>query len=327
MHYRVRPSVKDLSKQEISIVDTRNEEQPADPKIQKLWEDEQAAQHSGQEPLYYMKRSKSTFLTDFVVEFVELGCQYVFVISNGVGQWFYDDLDDPSRSVIRGYPIPGPQEVALPIWIKSVAHPFFCEVLVQVTVQMHKSLMTLLLAGGQLSDWVFCHQPKSHYHQIVKVYWNLELYSEDLKKAWEDCDRPEIGYTTHIICGNARLVDIFNVLCGENAKAKDELFLTDVPTYYDLVRYNYMRAKGSDRPMLKMVIGKSYSYRQANIEQLWLCDLGWKFHIVDGSVWVIPSRRSWLEQTTKKYSPVRPDSGEKHNQKEFMFEGDTKIFD
>lgn len=298
MHYRIRPSLTNISIQELVVVGSKNEEQAADPKIRRLWEDQQT-QTSDPEPLYFMRRPKSAFLTDFVVEFVEFGCQYVFIASNGLGQWYYDPITVSEEEL----------GLSLPAAVKTISHPFYSEDLVRVTAGLHKSLMILLLAGGKFGDWTFCHQPKSHYHQVLKVFWNLELYTEDLGKVWGTQDHPEIGYTTHVVCGSARLVDIFDALCGEKVKDKDELFLTDVPTYYDLVRYNYMRAAGTDRPMLKMVIGKSYSYYQGRIEQLWLCDLGWKVHVVDSAAWVVPSRRTWLEQSTKPYNPTNKDIG------------------
>lgn len=290
MHYRVRHSVKDPSKQEIIVVGANNKEEVVDRKIQKLWEEEQTNKHSDTGLLFHMKLPKAAFLTDFVIEFVDSGCQYVFIISNGIGQWFYES-------------IPGAQGDALPAGINSVTHPFFSEMLIQSTVGMHETLTNLLLAGGHFSKWVLCHQPRSHYHQVIKIYWNLELYSEDLKKSLEGRYHPNIGHTAHVFCSNARLVDLFDALCGTNEHAKDELCLTDIPSYYDLVRYNYMRAEGSDRPMIKMVIGKSYSYRQARIEQSLVRELGWRTHD-DGALWVIPSRWSWLEKVTKTDIPI-----------------------
>lgn len=293
MHYRVRCSAKDPSKQKIVVVGANNKEEDADPKIQKLWQKEQAEQHSDKGPLFFMKRPKGAFLTDFVIEFLDSGCQYVFILSNGIGQWFYEPT--PSGR--------GPQETVLPTGSCSVSHPFFAEVLVRGTVGMQENLTTLMLAGGQFSEWALCHQPRSHYHQVIKIYWNLELYSEDLKRAWQDHDHPKIGHTTHLFCSNTRLVDLFDALCGANDHAKDELCLTDVPTYYDLIRYNYMRAKGNGRPMIKMVIGRSYSYRQARIEQALVRELGWRTHN-DGALWVIPARWSWLENATRVEVPV-----------------------
>lgn len=293
MHYRIRHSVKDPSKQEIFVVGANNKEEVADRKIQKLWENGQIDKHSDAGLLFHMKLPKTAFLTDFVIEFIDSGCQYIFIASNGIGQWFYDSIPGGNRA----------REDALPAGINTVTHPFFSEVLVQSTVGMHETLMNLLLAGGRFSEWVLCHQPRSHYHQVIKIYWNLELYSEELNKSWEEHYHAKIGHTAHVFCSNARLVDLFDALCRTNEHAKDELCLTDIPSYYDLVRYNYMRAKGSDRPMIKMVIGKSYSYRQARVEQSLVRELGWRTHN-DGALWVIPSRWSWLEKVTKSDTPM-----------------------
>lgn len=297
MHYRVRRSVKDPSKQDIFVVGANNKEEEADDRIQRLWKEEQANKHSDKGLLFHMKLPKTAFLTDFVIEFIDSGCQYVFIASNGIGQWFYE-------SIPNGH---GSQENALLADINSVVHPFFSEVLVQSTVGMHETLTNLLLAGSHLSRWVLCHQPRSHYHQVIKIHWNLELYSEDLKKSCEGHRYPNIGHTAHVFCSNARLVDLFDALCGINEHTKDELCLTDIPSYYDLVRYNYMRAEGGDRPTIRMVIGKSYSYRQARIEQSLVKELGWRTHN-DGALWVIPSRWSWLEKATKTDTPEAQDT-------------------
>lgn len=307
MHYRVRHSVEDPSKQEIFIVGANNTEEEVDHKIKKLWGEEQANKHSDTGLLFHMKLPKTAFLTDFIIEFVDSDCQYVFIVSNGIGQWYYESIPRGNES----------QEDPLPAGINSVMHPFFSEVLVQSTVGMYETLTNLLLAGDHFSKWVLCHQPKSHYHQVIKIYWNLELYSEDLKKSCESHYHTNIGHTAHVFCSNARLMDLFDALCGSNELAKDELCLTDVPSYYDLVRYNYMRAKDSDRPMIRMVIGKSYSYRQARIEQCLVRELGWRTHN-DGALWVIPSRWSWLEKVTKGNIPITRTT---------KVEGDMKIED
>lgn len=71
------------------------------PRVQRLWDGEQlqtvkTMQKGGLvfswNALLYMRRPREAVLTNLIVKFVDLNCKYVFVISNGVGQWLYEPL-------------------------------------------------------------------------------------------------------------------------------------------------------------------------------------------------------------------------------------------
>lgn len=91
MYFRVRRSKKLSSRHDIFVVGI-NGEREADPRIQRLWDDEQLQAERtiqrehlrfNRNTLFYMKIAEAEVLTNFIVEFVDLNCKYMFVISDG----------------------------------------------------------------------------------------------------------------------------------------------------------------------------------------------------------------------------------------------------
>lgn len=274
MHFRVRRSKKHHPKHDIFVVGINKEEEEADPKIQRLWDDEQLqaekamqreSQSFNQNTLFYMKSSKSTtVLTNFIAEFVDLNCKYMFVVSDGVGQWLYES----------GFVSDALQEGELGAGVISIQHKDFFEALVPVTAQMHNNLVCLLQGVGGVSDWALCHQPKSHNHQLINISLGLDYHRNG--RNLEDQYLPNMGYTTYLVCWNARLVDFFDAFCGGKTHKKDEILLTHI-----LPDRTYGKAGG-------FRVGNTYSYHKARIEQVLMADVGWRVH-GDGRIWVMPS--------------------------------------
>lgn len=277
MHFRVRRSEKCPLKYDIFVVGVNKKEQEADPKIQRLWDFEQLRIEKemqrkplslNRDTLFYMKSPKTVFLSDFIVEFLDLNCKYLFFVSGGVGQWLYE-------------PVPGEeglQENGLEAGAVSTRHEFFCEALVPVTAQMHNNLMCLLLNGSTIiSNWVLCHQPYSHNHQLVNIYLDSDDCGREIHQESKTYHCSKIGYTTHVVCWNARLVDFFDALCGDTTYKKDELSLTHILPG---------RTYGKVDEMVR--VGNPYPYHKARVEQTLMEDLGWRVH-GDDRIWVMPS--------------------------------------
>lgn len=274
MHFRVRRSKKHHPKHDIFVVGINKEEEEADSKIQRLWDDEQlqaekAIQRESpsfnRNTLFYMKSSKSTtVLTNFIAEFVDLNCKYMFLVSDGVGQWLYES----------GFVRDALQENELGAGVISIQHKAFFGTLVPVTAQMHNNLVCLLQDGGGVSDWALCHQPKSHNHQLVNISLGPDYHGNDRKS--EDQHFPNMGYTTYLVCWNARLVDFFDAFCGGKTHKKDEILLTHILPNRTHGKVGLVR------------VGSTYSYRKARIEQALMADVGWIAHR-DGRIWIMPS--------------------------------------
>lgn len=270
MHFRVRRSEKYFPKHDIFLVGIDKEEEVG-PNIQRLWDDKQlqaekVMQREGpgfnKNTLFYMKSSGETVLTSFVVEFIDLNCKYMFVISDGVGQWFYkhefvrDVLQENEPSVT------------------SIRHNAFREVLVPVTAEMHNNLMCLLRDG--MADWVLCHQPKNHIHHLVNISLGSDYHGDQIGEELGNQRLPGMGYTTYLVCWNARLVDLFDAFCGGKAHKKDEILLTHILPGRTYGKVQLARA------------GNTYSYHKARIEQVLMADVGWRVHR-DGRMWVMLS--------------------------------------
>lgn len=276
MHFRVRHSERHPSKYDIFMVGINERGMEANFKIQRLWDDGQLQAENkiqrrpsnfDQNTLFYMKGSKTTFLTDFIVEFADLNCKYIFVIADGIGQWLYEPICGRE----------GFQENGRGIGIISIRHKLFREVLIPVTVQMHNNLTSLFLdCGGIISDWMLCHQPRNHHHQLVNISLDSDYCGKEDHKG-SNGYRSIVGYTTYVVCWNARLVDFFDAVCGDRTYKKDELHLTHI-----LPNYTYGKI------LETISIGSSYSYREARIEHVSMEDLGWRAH-EDGRVWMMLS--------------------------------------
>lgn len=270
MHFRVRRSGKYLPKHDIFVVGIDKEEE-ADPNIQRLWDDEQLQaekvmqrESSGfnKNTLFYMKSSGETVLTSLIVEFINLNCRYMFVISDGVGQWLYEHVDVLQENELD---------------VISIRHKAFREVLVPVTAEMHKNLMCLLRdGGGVVLDWVLCHQPKSHSHHLVNISLGPDCHGDHIGEETKDQRLPSMGYTTYLVCWNARLVDFFDAFCGGKTHKKDEILLTHILPGRTYGKVELART------------GNTYSYRKARIEQVSMADVGWRVH-GDGRMWVVSS--------------------------------------
>lgn len=282
MHFRIRRSVDYPVKHGIFIIGPNNEEKEANPGVGGYWDDaqlqvERQIQRNplsfDQSTLFYMRWPKTEFLTDFVVEFIDLGCQYVFTASNGIGQWFYNPILDGGDV----------QENGLPAGVVPVRHKFFTELLVPVTAQMHNNLMGLLLAGSNLSEWEMCYQPKSHSHQFVNICLDFDHCVKEGHEQWSCRGFPGTGYTTYVVCGNARLIDFFDALCGSKSY-KDEPCLTHI-----LPGRTYRRTgDGSTSMSETQRMGTTYFYRKSRVEQVIVEDLCWRVHS-DDTVWLMPS--------------------------------------
>lgn len=273
MHFRVRRSEKYLPKHDIFVIGIDKEEE-ADPNIQRLWDDEQLQAEKvmqrdssgfSKNTLFYMKNSGKTVLTSFIVEFIDLNCKYMFVISDGVGQWLYEH--GPARDV--------PQENEQ--GVISIQHKAFREALVPVTAEMHNNLMCLLRDGGGVSsNWVLCHWPTSHSHHFVNISLGPDYRGDQIGEELRDQHFPSMGYTTYLVCWNARLVDFFDAFCGGKTHQKDEILLTHILPGRTYGGVRLARA------------GNTYSYRKARIEQVLMADVNWRVH-GDGRMWVMPS--------------------------------------
>lgn len=166
------------------------------------------------------------------------------------------------------------QEGELGAGVISIQHKDFFEALAPVTAQMHNNLVCLLQGVGGVSDWTLCHQPKSHNHQLINISLGPDYHGNS--RNLEDQHLPNMGYTTYLVCWNARLVDFFDAFCGGRAHKKDKILLTHI-----LPDRTYGKA-GAFR------VGNTYSYHKAMIEQVLMADVDWRVH-ADGKIWMMPS--------------------------------------
>lgn len=247
---RVRPSLQDPSKREISELRPDGTEVPCK-RAQALWDEEQRTQEDMgiekfavhtylMQPLAGFRGTGETTILE--VEFVDSGRLYQFQRRDGIAQWCFR----PTLGGINlGHTITGHDRNL--DGFKPYKHSFFFDELVPVTTRTFRSLAALLQLCRPES--VCTAYSSQHEHYVANIY--LKNPKGDLNTV---C-------TTHIICGDAELEDIFHVLCccaiGENLHIA-ELDLNG-----------------------KYVRGREWSYRFAESEQVLVGDCGWsEGHIV-----------------------------------------------
>lgn len=202
---RVRPCAQDPSKQRISQVRSDDSEITCNI-AQGLWD----AEKKLQKDIGIEKFSVHTFLmppqvddnkgrtlrkrTILAVEFVDSGRQYLFQLNDGISQWcfaptlggvnFGQDSSGSDRN-LDGF--------------KSHKHSFFLDDLVPVTTRTFRCLVALLQLCRPES---ICYTHFIwHDHYVINIY--LEQPGENL----------DTVCTTHIICGDMELENLFHSLC------------------------------------------------------------------------------------------------------------------
>lgn len=255
MHIRLRRSRKDPSKQDVFLVKENRE--LSDLTLQKCWDDEQKAQQEALDSNYnpltsvHMQRHPRTKIsTDFIIEFADSGYKYIINITGGVSQWFFEKIPIDHRLGQKSDPA---------AVVKVYHHKFFSEELISLDRNTVDNLAALLAARG--TGWI-CYDEANHEHYMVKIYLELDMNLQ----GGEGSDAKHV---MHVVCGNAKLVDLFRGICGN--KLKDQFSLTQI----------YMGPENS------LVLGTSYTYLTAMARQILVKDLGWSVGN-DRTVWVLP---------------------------------------
>lgn len=254
MHIRLRSSKQEPLKQDVFLVQ-ENGKEDADPALQKCWDDEQKAQQEEFDPddnpptPLYVRRSPHPRIktpADIVIEFRHLGCRYTLSIANGLTQWSFEKIRNVPKKARHAN-------------VKSYHHKFFSEDLICLDRNTVDNLAALFAGCG--TSWI-CSDEASHEHYVVKVYLELSMTLQSVES-------PDPKHVIHVVCGDAKLVDVFRGICGD--KLKDQFSFTQL----------YFGPEGS------MVLGASYTYLTAMTGQILVKDLGWNVGD-DRTVWVLP---------------------------------------
>lgn len=205
---RVYPSKRDPSKRILTEICPNGTEAPCR-SAQALWNEERKIQkdmgiekfavhvYLMQPVVDHRQDTAPRGRTLLEVEFVDSGRQYMFQTREGISQWCFRPT---LGGVDYGRTVTGHDRNL--DGFRPHKHSFFFDELVPVTTRTFRSLVALLGLCRPESPWSFCGTcPDPHEHHIVNIY--LKNPKGDLNTV---C-------TTHIVCGNAELEDLFHVLC------------------------------------------------------------------------------------------------------------------
>lgn len=204
---RVRPSLQDPSKRVITQLHSSGTEIPC-VSAQALWDEEQKIQKDMgiekfavhvylMQPLVNNRQDSPRGITVLEVEFVDTGHRYLFQTRDGISQWCFRPT---LGGVDFGRTITGHDRNL--DGFRPYRHSFFFDELVPVTTRTFRNLVALLKLFRPESPMSICGTcPDRHEHYVVNIYL------ENPK------GNPNAARTTHIICGNAELEDLFHVLC------------------------------------------------------------------------------------------------------------------
>lgn len=144
---------------------------------------------------------------DLFIEFPELGHQYVYQIISGIGQWYFE------FTPVRGLP---------PAWpAVTVEHGFFSQskYLVLVNDRVLQGLLSMLecIANPIANHYWHSVMDADHAHFNVSIILDIDMTN----------DRGlSMQYVRIMACKDAKLVDLFNVLCGP--QGSDDFYLNKI---------------------------------------------------------------------------------------------------
>ncbi|KAH0613003.1 uncharacterized protein H6S33_009383 [Morchella sextelata] len=268
MHLRIRPSPTNPATKRVFAVRAGGEEVP-DPASQRRWDNEQLSQqkasdldNNSQHPCFIQKIPKSVIFphspSNFVVEFMDLSCMFVFMIHGGGAQWYFKNTSTET------YTDKGRSYSALPLGFEFHWSPFFSNNLVSITQSTFKNLAALW--EGRLNTGL-CNDAPHHRHYILKLLVGLT-------KDGEIPHFRELKYTLHVVCENTKVTTLFDGLCKH--KLNDSFSMT-------WLLYCQSEVAG-------WFIGASYTHFMAKLLQPRIENLGWGDDNDEDTtqVWVLP---------------------------------------
>lgn len=143
---------------------------------------------------------------DLFIEFPELGHQYVYQILSGIGQWYFEFI--PTHST--------------PTWpAVTVEHGFFShsKYLVLVNDRIIQGLAGMLesIANPIADHYWHSAVDADHGHFNVSIILDIDMKN----------DRSlSMQYVRIMACRDAKLVDLFNILCGP--QGRDDFYLNKI---------------------------------------------------------------------------------------------------
>ncbi|KAI5845276.1 hypothetical protein DFP73DRAFT_604724 [Morchella snyderi] len=268
MHLRIRPSPIDPTTKRVFAVRAGGEEVP-DPASQERWDSEQLSQqeasdpdNNSQHPCFIQKIPRSVIFpcspSNFVVEFMDIRCMFVFMVHGGGVQWYFKNTSTET------YIDEGISRLTLPPGFKFHWSPFFSNNLVSITQSTFRSLAALW--EGRLNTGL-CSDSPHHRHYILKLLVGLTKdggipRSRDSK------------YTLHVVCENTKVTALFDGLCKH--KLNDSFSMTWLMDYQGEATNGF--------------IGSSYTHLMAKLLQTRMENLGWGDDSDEDAtqVWVLP---------------------------------------
>lgn len=271
MHLRIRPSPTDPAAKRVFVVRANGEEIP-DPASQKRWDNEQLSQekasdqqpdNNSQHPCFIQKMPKSVIFpqspSNFVAEFMDLSCMFVFMTHGGAAQWYFKN----TSTEMYVDDCKGISYLSLAFGFEFHWSPFFSDNLVSITHSTFKYLAALW--EGRLTTGL-CDDSPHHRHYILKILVGLT-------KDGEIPHFQDLKYTLHAVCENTKVTTLFDGLCKH--KLNDSFSMTWLLDLQGVVANGF--------------IGASYTHFMAKLLQPRIEHLGWGDDNEDvNHVWVLP---------------------------------------
>lgn len=190
-----------------------------DPWLSKIWKESRKIEEEpwkarADERCYFPMRSytipsqQETSLQLFI-EFTDRGHQFVFEIINGIGQWYFEFIPT-ALSFFHFFKWPA----------ITVEHGFFTPTryLVLVDKRTYRGLSGLMnLSTNPIRDHWNLAPPLSHKHFHISIILDLDQRNDGILS---------MKFVSVNVCQEAKLIDLFNTLCGPGCR--DDFYLSRI---------------------------------------------------------------------------------------------------